>query len=400
VNERLYYNDSYTVEFRAEVVEHTAFKGMPAVILDRTYFYPEGGGQPADSGQLEGIQIVDVQIRGDDHAVVHVLEHDLKADIVTGQVDWDRRFDHMQHHTGQHILTQAFVELQQVNTIGFHLSERTVTIDLDIADISPEMVQRVEALVNDVITENRPVTAKLYDPDELPENIRMRKMPDYIATDGLRVVEIENFDRTACGGTHVAFTGEIGLLKITSAQKYKQGSRIEFVCGRRALLDYADKHDILTSVSNMLSAGLEDVPQLLEGLQAEFKATSKQLQAARKRLAGYVASELIDAAETRDGVRIVSLVSEEYDLRELALKLRGYERTIVLLASPGEKAQVIAARSDDVDYNMNVLINEVFGELGSGRGGGRPEMAQGGATDVDQERLHNALTAALNKFPD
>lgn len=194
MTERLYYSDSYTRDFSAQVVERMAVKDRPAVVLDRTYFYPNGGGQPNDTGKIGGVDVLDVNSR-DDHAVVHTLAGEVRAGEVTCQIDYPRRFDHMQQHTGQHILTRAFIEAAGANTVAFHLGTDSVTIDLDKTRLSPETVNTIEDLANQIVTENRPITVRIVSPDEFASlKVRTRKMPDSLATDGIRIVEIADFD--------------------------------------------------------------------------------------------------------------------------------------------------------------------------------------------------------------
>src|SRR5688572_28549137 len=199
MTQRLYYDDSYTIEFTARVIERTKHDDHPAVVLDRTYFYPTGGGQPNDTGVLGGVEVLDVFTREDDHAVMHVLAEDVMGEIVTCKLDWQRRFDHMQQHTGQHLLTQCFVETADAKTIGFHLSPNRITIDLDAAGLSAQAVDTAEDLANRIVQENRAVTARVVEPQEAANlGVRIRRIPGHLATGGLRVVEITDFDLTAC----------------------------------------------------------------------------------------------------------------------------------------------------------------------------------------------------------
>jgi alanyl-tRNA synthetase len=211
--QRLYHSDAYTTDFDAELVETTSYNGLPSVILDRTCFYPTSGGQPHDTGVLNGLPVVDVVLREADGAVMHVLGGPATLDgpRVSGQIDWSRRFDHMRHHTGQHILSQAFVQLAQADTVGFHLSPDSVTIDLNRTDIGPATLDAAEDLANQIMAEDRPVRAYFPSDEELVM-LKLRKVPD--VEGAFRVVDIQDFDQNACGGTHVARTGEIGIIKV------------------------------------------------------------------------------------------------------------------------------------------------------------------------------------------
>lgn len=391
MSDRLYYNDAYTTAFTTTVREQVEVNDTPAAILEQTYFYPEGGGQPADVGQVNQTAVVDVQVRKVDNAVLHILEQPLQSEQVQGEVDWIRRFDHMQQHTGQHILTQAFVQEASANTVGFHLSDRTLTIDLEKGDISIKKLDRVERLANQILFENRSVTARLYPAEALPDTVRVRKIPESMSTDGVRVIEVTEFDATACGGTHVSATGEIGVLKIIGTQPYKGGTRVDFACGWRAVADYQSKNLLMQKAGALLSAKYTDVPDLIASLQQDLKQKHNQLQATMAQLTAYRAQEIVNNTPIENNVRIVILVDPELDAQLLAAKLTEASQTIALLGRSGEKAHVIAARSGDLAQNMNPVLQSIFAELGGGRGGGRPTMAQGGGITASSEQLLNAL---------
>lgn len=398
---RLYYDDSYTTEFTARILERITVDDHPAVILDRTYFYPTGGGQPADTGWLGGIEVVDVFTREDDHAVIHELAEDIVGEIVTGRIDWPRRFDHMQQHTGQHMLTQAFVEAASANTVSFHLSPNSLTIDLDAANISPEIVDLVENRVNQVVQENRPVTARIVEPDEAQQlGARIRRIPGHLATGGLRVIEVEDFDLTACGGTHVARTGEIGLIKILKVDNYKGGSRVEFACGGRALSDYRQKHNVVTNLASSLTVGITEIPAAVERLRADFKAAQSDLKRARVALSEFEVPALLASADAHDGFYIICRVFEDRDagdVRALASKLVQQPGIVALLGAAGDKAQIICARSTDVTFDMNRALQIALENLGDARGGGRPDFAQGGGVPATAAQIDAALAAASQR---
>ena len=396
MTERLYYHDSHTVNFTARVVERLEIDGHPAIVLDQTYFYPTGGGQPHDTGRVGDAAVIDVETREEDHAVVHILDAACEEDEVTCQVDWARRRDHMQHHTGQHILTQAFVQLADAQTIGFHLGSDVVTIDLDKADLTPQLVAEAEDLANQVIVEDRPVTVHIIDPEDA-DHVRMRRMPDQLLTGGLRVIEVEDFDTTACGGTHVVRTGEIGLLKVLRLEAKGDGTRVEFLCGGRALVDYREKHNILTGLAADLTTGYQDVPDSLEKMRGDLKDAQKALKRATEKLVVYEAEHLLAEAERRGDVRIIRAAPETFDagdLRALANRLIEGGGIIALLGIPGEASQLLFARSADLPYDMNPAIRAAFAALGDGRGGGRPDFVQGGGATATAGQLMDAFAAA------
>jgi alanyl-tRNA synthetase len=396
VTQRLYYNDSYIVDFTATVLERTQSGGQPAVVLNRTYFYPTSGGQPNDLGSLNGIAVIDVQARDGDGAVLHVLEQEIHADNVSGHVNWTRRFDHMQHHTGQHILSQAFVQIADAHTVGFHLSPDSVTIDLDKSSLADSMVNDVEDLANQIVFENRPVTARLVSPDEA-QGVRMRKMPDHLLTDGLRVIEVQDFDSTACGGTHVTHTGEIGCIKILRLEKRGDKLRVEFRCGGRALRDYREKNSIVNAGAARLSSGIPDLEQAVVRLQNDYKAAVQTLKIATNQLVDYEAERLLRDAKSMNGTRLVSLAFDQRDpgeLRLLASKLTQADDTTALLGTSGDKANLVFARGTQLTADMNVLLKAALATLGNGRGGGQPNMAQGGGVPATLAQVQTALETA------
>ncbi len=396
MTQRLYYDDAYTTAFTARVTGRLAVNDHPAVVLDCTYFYPASGGQPADGGTIAGVEVIDVLPRKEDGAVLHLLTADVPGDRVECCVDWERRFDHMQHHTGQHILTRAFIQIAGADTVGFHLGEESVTIDLDKPHISPETLDEVEDLANRVIFEDRPVTTRVIDLEEA-ESIRMRKMPDTLATDGLRVVEVADFDLTACGGTHVARTGEIGLIKVLRLEKRGDEMRVEFRCGWRALRDLRVKNELVNRLAAEFTVGYWELDQAIERLCADLKAARRTLKAAGNRLLDYEAADLLRSTAVREGVRVINRVFEGRDVgevRALAGRLVAAPGTVALLGVAGEKAQLILARSRDLSYDMSAALERALSVLGSARGGGKPDFAQGGGVAADAALVEAALAEA------
>jgi alanyl-tRNA synthetase len=392
---RLYYDDAYTTEFTAQVVERLNVGEQPAVILDTTYFYPTAGGQPHDKGTLGHAFVVDVQARDSDGAVVHVLDRELEGDTVTGKIDWARRFDLMQNHSGQHILTQAFVQAAGARTVSFHLSDDSVTIDLDQLNIPADKVQEAEDLANRIVQENRPLRARLIDPNDA-EGVRIRKIPERMFTDGLRIIEVEGFDTTACGGTHVQNTGEIALIKVLRLEKRGDKTRVEFRCGGRALRDYREKNAIVNQLITDLTCSANEIAPIIGKLRDEQKAAQQALKAATTRLMEYEARELLDAAPGYNDLSVVTAVFENRDvneLRMLASALVKTDWTIALLGTAGDKAQVICARSANIPHDMNPLLKAALAVLNA-RGGGRPEMAQGGGVPASADQVNTALAAA------
>ncbi len=274
------------------MIDRLEVNGQPAVILDRTAFYPEGGGQPSDRGALNRVEVVDVQTREADDEVLHILSAPLAEAAVTGVVDHTRRFDLMQQHTGQHILSQAFVHTASAETVSFHLnpdpSEGALTIDLSQAALTPAQIDRAEDFANTIVYENRPVIARFVDDEEL-QALPLRKPPQ--VDRAIRIVEIQGFDWSACGGTHVARTGEVGVIKIVKVEKRGAETRVEFRCGQRALLDYRRKHQLISQAASDLTIGFWELDQAIGRMQADAKAARRQLMDAEARLQQYEARE-------------------------------------------------------------------------------------------------------------
>ncbi len=388
--ERLYFHDSYLTEFEAAVIERTRLEGAPAVVLDRTAFYPEGGGQPADRGTLDGVPVVNVQVI--DGRVFHVLAGELRADRVRGAVDWARRWDHMQQHTGQHILSQACIAVAEAETVAFHLGEEASTIDLNRTGLSEATLSAVEQAANRVVWENRPVRARFVTSEELSA-LPLRRPPQVHKP--VRIVEIEGFDWSACGGTHVRATGEVGLIKITRVERRGGETRVTFLCGGRALADYARKHALVQRLVSRLTCAEHEIERAVERLEVEEQAARRALRAAEETLAGYEAMALLREALPVGGVRVATRLYSDRSaewVRAVAQALRDQPGTVALLACGGERPQLIFTRGPEVPVDVSALLR-VACQVSGGRGGGRADWAQGGGGAA--ERLEEALAAAV-----
>lgn len=399
---RLYYDDAYLQRFRARVMELLAWEGQPAVVLDRTAFYPTGGGQPHDTGRLAGVAVVDVVEREGDGAVVHVLAKSLAAEPpdaeplaalgeVEGEVDWGRRFDLMQQHTGQHLLSAAFVERLGANTVGFHLSAEYATIDLDRAPLSAEELAEVEELTNRMVIENRPVVGRFV-PDDEVARLPLRKP---LAHEGpVRIVQVEGFDYSACGGTHVRATGELGLVKIVRSERRGGETRVEFLCGWRALADYGAKNQLVMDLAREFTVGHWEVAALVHRLADEAQDLRRELRTTRDALLDAEAAALWHDAAAVAGVRVVRVNlpgRAPDDLKHLAQRLVEHPQTVALLAAGAERGRngyLCFACSNEVGLHMGRLLRQAA-EASGGRGGGRSNFAQGGSPQG--ERVAEAL---------
>lgn len=394
MDNRYYYQDAYKTQFEASIRERARHEGNLAVVLDGTYFYPASGGQPADTGTLGGRPVLDVFIR-DDGAIVHVVDGELWEEEVYGSIDWPRRFDHMQHHTGQHILSQAFIRVAGAETVSFHLSENSVTIDLDCERLQPQQVEAAELLANTIVWEDRPVEVRMLS-IAAAERLSLRKLPP-VGGDTVRLVDIASFDLTACGGTHVAHTGEIGMIKIIRLERQRGNLRVGFLCGRRALLDYRQKNRIANHLSAALTTSVDQLENSVNGMQDELQAARRQLRHQENQLLDFEAAALLRETPAQDGMRVVRRAFTDRDptqLRALASRITASSGTVALLGNGGQRSQLILARAEDAPGQMDQLLQQALSLLGDARGGGSAVFAQGGGPPAPQARVDRALAHA------
>lgn len=390
--ERLYYDDPWLLSFTAHVTARREIAGRPAVSLDRSAFYPTSGGQPHDTGTLDGIAVVEVIEEAGE--VWHILEGLLSNETVQGQVDAVRRFDHMQQHTGQHILSGVFDQIG-VETVGFHLGSEVSTIDLDRTGFSAADLAQIEDRANAIVFEDRPVIARFITPEELAR-LPLRKPP--LAYERIRIVEVEGFDWSPCGGTHCTRSGQVGIIRIVHTERRGAETRLTFLCGWRALHDARRKQRLLDDLSAALTAGPDFMLTAVARLQASEQEARKALEHARKELLHYEAAELYTRAETIGPARVVQAVFRDRSLEEmrvLAREIAALPGGVALLGLSGEEAKLCFARAEGLPYDMGALVREAAGLLG-GRGGGRPENAQGGGPEV--ARLEEALQRARERI--
>ncbi len=376
--EKLYYADPYLRHFTARIIGTRLQADRVAVALDRTAFYPTGGGQPNDTGDLAGRAVLDVA--AEDDLVWHLLDGDVPAgDALEGALDWDRRFDHMQQHTGQHILSQAFVKTCDAETVAFHLGVAYSTIDLGRADLSPQDVGRAEAAANAVLDAALPVTAGFVD-DATLATLPLRKPPK--VTDKIRVVQVEGYDWSACGGTHVENAAQVGLIKITGTERRGGELRVTFLCGKRARRDYARLSDLATGLAVRFSGGQDDLPAAVERLIAESRALRDDISDLEGAWIAATADALWESAQPAGAWRLIAqaLDAPSDRVKRVAQTVRERPGAVVLLGARGERPQLMFTRADDVALDMGALLRTAVAAVG-GKGGGRPDWAQGGAPD-------------------
>jgi len=380
--ERLYYTDSYLTSFRATVAE--AADGGRKVYLDRTAFYPTSGGQPFDTGRLGSSRVTDVVDEGE--RIAHLVDNPLGPGPVEGSVDWDRRFDHMQQHTGQHLLSAVLTDQYGYRTVSVHFGTDVSTLDLETGSVTPEEIRSAEAAANRIVAENRLVSIAF---EDAALATGLRKASERAGT--IRVVTIADLDRSACGGTHVRATGEIGAILIRRVERVKKQIRLEFVCGARAIGRARADFELLSSMAGAASAAIEDLPALLEKLRQDLKTADLGRREVEAQLNLHLARDLYhqtspDATGVRRIVQQTEVGSLE-SLRGLAQAVTGLPKAIFLgtVASP---PTLLVATSEDSGIDAGALLKPVLAELG-GRGGGSARAAQG--TVPSQDALDQAL---------
>jgi alanyl-tRNA synthetase len=380
MTKHLYYTDSYLKEFSGTVIDRRVVEAKPAVILDQTAFYPESGGQPSDTGRLGDVRVLKV-VEGEGANIIHILEREISGGRVAGCIDWDRRFDHMQQHTGQHVLSQAFIAVAQAKTLSFHLGQESSTIDLDIEQPSAVQMDEAQALAASVVFENRPVRILTTDREGLG-SLGVRKESQREGE--IRVIDVEGFDRSACGGTHVRNTGEIGLIFILGFERYKGGTRVDFVAGNRVLRAFQKDHALARKLARLYSAVPDEIPGLTEKLLQEKMSLIREIEDLRDRLLDVEAKELI---ESSDPTAHASVVRKVYagrtleSLKTLARKIAARPGMLVILAI-SDALQIVVARSRELPGSCNDAVKLAISELG-GKGGGRPDLAQAGGFSAD-----------------
>jgi alanyl-tRNA synthetase len=401
--DRLYYHDSFLFDFDARVVETLERQGRPAIVLDRTAFYPTSGGQVHDIGLLTacGKEIAVTEVADEeDGRILHFAAAPIAAGTeVHGSVDAARRRDHVQQHTGQHVLSAAFIRLFNMPTVSFHMGEESCTIDLETSGLTLAQSQKAELLANEVIAEDRPVNIRFV-PLEEARMLGLRKLPPK-QTGALRLIDITDFDLTACGGTHVRATGQIGSILLRKIEKVKQGVRVEFVCGLRAVNTSRWDYSTLTEAAALYSSHIYDVPEQIRKSLAETKSAAKAQHKLLEELAELYADRLW--AQSSSSPRIITQVFPERDalfIKLLAQKLTaGKPDVVALLASGAGQPTLVFAQSPGQKSNMGQLMKDAMAQLG-GRGGGSADMAQGGlpAGPTDVDKLTSLLQETARKL--
>ncbi|PYS15641.1 MAG: hypothetical protein DMG15_04445 [Acidobacteria bacterium] len=386
--ERLYYNDPYLLEFDAKIIEARAVGDRLGLVLDKTAFYPTSGGQPNDLGMIDDVPLVDCLEDEASGNIIHVIEGSVTGPSVHGRIDPARRADHMQQHSGQHVLSQAFVELFNWPTVSFHLGAVSCTIDLPADSVSREQAEAAEDLANRIVRENRSVAIRYIAPENISE-AGLRKPTD--RSGDIRVIDIAGYDRSACGGTHVRTTGEIGPILITGIDRAKKQARVEFISGGRVLKYARQANRTLESISQTISAAPFETAAAVRALWDEHQRTRKRIEDFESELLDYEAAQF----PVSNGVAKATFKNRGIEkLKMLAVKICARPGTVVLLADEGDQLRVVFARSADVAIDVAALLKKTLERFG-GRGGGRPNLAQGGGLTGSAEEILNCAHEML-----
>lgn len=367
---RLYLESPYKVEFEAQVVEKVIWEQKPALILDQTCFYPESGGQPCDKGTINEVEVL--KVLEDEARIIHLLAENISSAKVTGKIEWQTRFDHMQQHSGQHILSQSFHELLGAETLSFHLGEAISSVEMDLRKISEEEVENVERRANEIVFQDREIKC-YFIPEEKIESVPLRRPPKKKGL--IRVVEVSDFDFSACGGTHVRRAGEIGLIKILKLERIRNNIRFEFICGQRTLEDYLWKNRILRELSTRFTVNEEEILNTVERLSSDLKSQKRKGKKMQEKIAQYEAQEIIQ--ETKEKIikeLFVDKTPEE--VRFLVLNIIRKGDFVVLFGLKGEeRGHLILACSENINIDMREIV-PLVSPLIKGKGGGRSSLVE------------------------
>jgi alanyl-tRNA synthetase len=404
MTDRLYYHDSFLYDFDAEVRD-VIDSPRPAIILDRSAFYPTSGGQIHDTGMITSgattLNVTEVA-EYEDGRVVHYLEAPVKdiqpGTSIRGLIDASRRRDHMQQHSGQHVLSAAFIRLFDMPTVSFHMADDYCSIDLDTPTLTKAQIEAAERLANEIILENHPVEIRFVTRDEAGK-LGLRKVP-VTERDELRIINIRDVDVSACGGTHVNQTGQIGCILLRKFEKVRQGWRVEFVAGQRAVATARRDYIALTETAGLFSAHIYDVPQQARKSLEEIRALRKQREQSLEELASVQATALLAETPEQNGRKIVTRTFADREMNFLKLLAQRLTRlapnVIALLASTSPQPSLVFAQSAGQPFDMSALLKQAMTPLG-GRGGGSKDLAQGGFTKVEEiEAALKQVAASLN----
>ncbi|MDD8019869.1 MAG: alanine--tRNA ligase-related protein [Acidobacteriota bacterium] len=386
--DKLYFENSYLKEFRARAIGQEIRDGQSLIILDRTAFYPESGGQPYDLGSLNGVKVV--RVEEEDGVVLHFLEGELAGEEVYGQIDWERRFDHMQQHSGQHILSQAFYQIIKGETLSFHLGQEESTVEIDLPSIKDETSYQVERLANQIVFSDLEIKTYFL-PEEEISTIPLRKPPK--KTGKIRIVEVDGLDYSACGGTHCERSGQIGLIKIIKQEKIRGHLRFSFVCGFRALLEFEERRQWLQAAARLFSSEEKEVPASADRALSELRNLKKKQKKLEENLTIFEARDIL--AKSQSKVISGFFPDKSPDgIKFLALHLVHESEVIAVLACLAEDSfHLVIAATDSLKIDVRTVIPFLQAEIKL-KGGGSPSLVQ--LISGEQDKAEKALQLAVD----
>ncbi len=397
--EKLYYQNQYIRSFTAKLQKSEKDEqGRFYAVLDQTAFYATGGGQPHDTGTINDVKVIDVEeVDGEIH---HYVEKPLEMqNECVCEIDWNRRFDHMQQHSGQHILSAAFDHLFSYRTVSFHLGQEICTIDIETENLSEDEAFQAENFANSIILENRPIEAKWVSEDEL-EKYSLRK--ELSVSENMRLVIIPDFDYNGCGGTHPKSTGEVSTVKILHWEKQKKNIRVYFVSGNRVIQQLHEKHKVIQSLMTILSAPQEKLEEAAYRVLQYSKELEKNIDDLKMKLLGDEANVLINGAQEFNTHKLIKVIFTNRPMAELqqlgkTIIANTDNIVVLLLNEQDKKIQLVCARSNDVNINMNKVIKQILPII-NGKGGGSDSVAQGGGDQtIASEEIMNELLKSINQ---
>lgn len=394
--EKLYYQDQYIRTFTTRLIKQDQDENGHYAVLEKTAFYPTGGGQPYDTGTFNGVKVCNVEEV--DGEIRHYVEFPIEErNEYTGEINWERRFDHMQQHAGQHILSAAFEETLGYKTVSFHLGNEICTIDLQTGNLTEEEANQVEKLANAIILENRPIEAKWVTESEL-QNYTLRKQLS--VSENIRLVIIPDFDYNGCGGTHPSSTGQVSCVKILNWEKQKKNIRVQFVSGSRVIQQLHDKQKVIQSLTAVLNAPQESMKEAAARILQQTRDLEKTVEELKSKLIEHEASSFIDQAEVLEGHKTIKAIFKDRPITELqqmarTITMKASDAIVLFINETEQKLQAVCAKGNEASHNMNQLIKQVLPKV-NGKGGGNDSFAQGGGDKVlSPEQLMEELARAL-----
>ncbi|NLW21948.1 MAG: hypothetical protein GXY88_01620 [Tissierellia bacterium] len=398
MTEKVYLENPYLRQLDCRIVDKKYMNNKYYIKTNKTIFYPNlAGGQPGDKGTINGVKVIDTYEDGSD--IVHVVEENIHSDRVKLSIDWDNRFDYMQQHSGQHLLSAVFYKLFNGETIGFYIGKEYVYIDINIAQITEKDIEKIEQFANKIIFSNFPIKSYIVEEDQV-DKLPVRRDP--AANSNIRIVEIDGFDFTPCCGTHLRSTGEIGLIKIRKVEPYKGNIRVEFVCGGRALKDYTWKSKYIKKISNLLSTKDREVYDRVEKLYAQKERLEQANRQLKEELNKYRSEELLKESQLVKGINfVINKFSdiEFEDMQNMISYLNSTDNTISIFGIEDNKTgRFIISRSNNLNINMKNILKTIMEKMNI-KGGGSPQTVQGGCPKGEVDSILKAFyEEIINQF--